>query len=241
MKKNAENKTIGVIGGVGPQASEYLYRQIMRLAQVKYGAKENDDFPEVVLHSIPVPDFISDEERMGDATVMFEKVLKGFEKLGVSRIVIGSNTAHLLLDKLRSKTQIEFVSIIDAVTEKIESDGRKEAGLLASPMTIKYGLYEKPLKKLGVELVYPDRKGQRRVEEMMRAVMAGTNNGELKRGYVEVAQGLFDRGAEAIILGCTELPLAISYEALGDKVYDSMRMLAAKIVDYYYNKGEEKP
>jgi len=230
-----DKKTIGIIGGVGPQASDYLYQQIISQAQTGHGAKNNEDFPEVVLYSIPVPDFMADEDRLEEARVMFRRVLEGFEKVGVSRVVIGSNTVHMLLGQFERETKLKFISMIDGVVGKVVGDGRKVVGLLSSPMTIKQSLYSDKLTEKGISLIYPDESGQRKVEAMIRSVMSGEGGGELKSQYIEVAQSLFDQGAEAIILGCTELPLAINYEALGDRVYDSMKILAEKIVDYYYN------
>ena len=234
MRNTKRNKVIGIIGGVGPQASSYLYTKIMKLAQAKYKAKDNDDFPELVLYSVPVPDFISDKKNIPQAMKMFEKVIEDFNKIEVSYIAVASNTVHLLIDDFRKLTAIKFVSLVDAVVEKIKQDGRKKVGLLSGSLTIKSGLYRKPLLKKGIKLIYPDKIDQKKVEKIIRAVIAGTNNGGLKKDYIKVVDGLFARGVEAIILGCTELPLAINYEAIGNKVYNSMDILAEKIVDVYY-------
>ena len=230
-----KNKKIGIIGGVGPQASSYLYSKIMGLAQTKYDAKNNDDYPEIVLHSIPVPDFITDKKSIPQAMKMFEKVLDGFDCQEVDHIAIGSNTVHLLLPDFEKRTNIPFVSILSAVTKAIKRDERKRVGILASPVTIKERLYEKFLVKEGIELIYPTLEEQKKVERMVRSVLAGTNNEVIKQEYAKVTHSLFTKGAEGIILGCTELPLAINYEAIDHKIYDSMALLAEEIVDVYYN------
>jgi len=233
-KKAFKNKTIGIIGGVGPQASSYFYDRIMKLAQAKYGAVNNNDFPELLLYSVPVPDFISDKKKIPEAMVMFEKVIEDFVKIEVDYLTIASNTVHLLIDEFKKLTQIEFISMIEAVIEKVKEDKRKKVGLLSTPMAIRSGLYGEPLTKAGIDLVYPDKKDQKKVEAMIRAVIAGTNSIDLRKEYVEITQNLFDQGAQAIILGCTELPMAINYEAISNKVYNSMDILAEKIADVYY-------
>ncbi len=227
-------KKIGIIGGVGPQASQYLYGKVMECSQRKYAAENNSDFPELVLYSTPVPDFISNREYITQAETMFREVIAFFNHCQVDRIIVASNTVHLLLKSFQQQTDIPFISIIDAVIEKIVFDGRKKVGLLASPMTVDTGLYQLPLEKRGIELITPHSVDQDLVESMMRAIISGNNNGQLRKQYVTVTQSLFDREAEAIILGCTELPMAINYEAIGNKVYNSMSILAEKIVDYYY-------
>ena len=231
-----QNKTVGIIGGVGPQASCYLYDKIMKLAQLKYKAVNNDDFPQLLLYSVPVPDFISNKDNILKAMVMFEKVIADFETIGVDFIVIGSNTVHLLIDDFKKLTKIKFISMIDAVVDRVVRDKRKKVGLVSSSTTVKSGLYKKPLSKVEIELIVPDKKGIYKVEAIMRAVLAGSNSSKLKKDYIKTLSNLFDKGAEAIILGCTELPLAINYEAINDRVYNSMDILAEKIVDCYYEK-----
>lgn len=229
-----KDKKIGIIGGVGPQASHYLYGKVMQTAQRKYKAKNNDDFPELVLYSIPVPDFISNKNNIKPAMKMFKNVIFDFKKIGVSKIAIASNTVHALLPEFEKLTEIEFISLIEAVVEKVKETGHKKVGLLSSPMTSKLGLYKKFLDLEGVELVLPSKKDKKTVERIIRAVISGKNNGGIKNEYVQVVDSLFKKGAEGIILGCTELPLAINYEAINNRVYNSMEILAEKITDEYY-------
>jgi aspartate racemase len=234
MNKNI-NKTIGIIGGVGPQASHYLYGKVMQLAQSKYGAKNNDDFPQLVLASVPVPDFISNKKAIPAALKMFAKAIDDFNRIRVDYLVIASNTVHLLLPKFEKISKVPFISMIESVINKVVEDQRKIVGVLGSPMTKRHGLYRNLLSEKDIQIVYPQDEEEKHVEQMIRAVMAGTNNGSLKKDYIEVLNNLFNQGAEAIILACTELPLAINYEAIKTKVYNSMDILAEKLVDLYYD------
>lgn len=232
--KNKKHKTIGIIGGVGPQASHYLYGKVMELVQTKYGARNNDDFPQLFLASVPVPDFISSKKSISLAMKMFAKVINDFNRIQVDYLAIVSNTVHLLLSEFEKLTQIPFISMVEAVVNKVGQDKRKKVGVLGSPMAKKHGLYRKLLAQKGIKAVYPSNQEEEKVEQMIRAVIAGTNNGSLKKAYVYALNNLFDQGAQAIILACTELPLAINYEAIKTKVYNSMDILAEKIVDAYY-------
>src|SRR3990167_249250 len=74
-------KIIGLIGGVRPQSTNYIYKKIISLSQKKYGAKNNDDYPEMVIHSIPIPDFISDKEKVKLALTMLISCKKNWLKL----------------------------------------------------------------------------------------------------------------------------------------------------------------
>lgn len=229
-----KNKKIGIIGGVGPQATDFIYNKIIELSQLKYGAKNNDDYPYLVIESVPIPDFISNSQHLDQAKKMLVRCLADFEKAGVTKLAIASNTVHILLPELQSKTKIEFLSIIELVAIKIAQKKYKKVGLLGSPVLIKSKLYEQELAKYGIELIIPDEQEQKISAQIIRGVLSGKHNGIIKEKYIRLINEMFEKGIEAIILGCTELPLAINYEALGNKTINADEVLAEAIVDYYY-------
>jgi len=229
-----KNKKIGIIGGVGPQATQMLYGKIIEFAQTKYGAKNNDDFPRVIIESVPVPDFITNTEKMSEAKEMFIEAIKNLAKAGATKLCIGSNTVHLLLDNFRKEIDIEFFSIIDLAAQKCHQLNFKKVGLLGSPVTLNSGLYSKALEKHGVEIILPTDNQKETVDKIIRDILAGRNNGSRRQEYINILTSLIEKGADGIILACTELPLAINYEALGNKIINSMDVLAEAVVDYYY-------
>lgn len=232
MKKN---KIIGIIGGVGPQATQSIYERIIYYAQNKYGAKNNDDFPHLMIESIPIPDFISDKKKINIAEEMLIKSTERLANAGVSYIAIASNTVHILLTKLQRKTNIPFISVIDLVAKQCNKLKYKKVGLLGSPILLKSGLYTNELSKYGIALELPTVKEVFIAEKIIRHVLASTSNKSDKIEYVNTLNNLYYRGSETIILGCTELPLAINYEALGNKTINSDDLLSETITDYYYN------
>lgn len=235
MRTKETKKKIGIIGGVGPQATRTLYDQIITLSQSLYGAKNNDDFPNVLIESVPIPDFISDTEKLDEARAMLMKSVKNLEAGGATILAIGSNTVHLLLEDLQKQTSIKFLSIIDLVTQECKNRKLSKVGILASPNTLNLKLYDKKLENAGIKVLKPKGKYTSDIENMIHYYIAGKSNGEYKTEYIEVLNRLFERGAEAVILGCTELPLVVNYEALGNRVIDSSEILARALVEYYFN------
>ncbi|MBN1332037.1 amino acid racemase [Candidatus Dojkabacteria bacterium] len=227
------NKIIGILGGVGPQATAILYKKIIEFSQKNFAAKNNDDYPRVIIDSVPIPDFISNKDGMGDAKKMLKKSVGILTQAGATRLAIASNTVHLLLSDLQGETEVEFSSIIDAVAEKC--NGLKKVGLLASSVTLGADLYDKTLGNFGIEIIKPRIADRKTVDKIIRYVLAGTDNGKEKKDYVRILNSLYEAGAENVILGCTELPLAINYEALSGRIINSMNALAEELVDYYYN------
>ncbi len=230
-----KNKKIGIIGGVGPQATQFIYERIIEFSQTKYGARNNNDYPRVVIESVPVPDFISDTTQIDIAKNMLIEAVQGLEKAGATRLCIGSNTVHILLDDLKKATNIEFISMIELVAQKCLTQGFKKVGILGTPVLLKSGIYKHELEKHNIELILPTEEEIAVADSIIRHVLAGQKVYDKKQEYINTLNDLFDRGSQAIILGCTELPLAINYEALGNRTISSDEVLAEGIVDYYYS------
>ncbi|MFA5828799.1 MAG: amino acid racemase [Candidatus Shapirobacteria bacterium] len=227
-------KKIGIIGGVGPQATQFIFEKIINFSQIKYGAKNNNDYPQILIESVPVPDFISDTNQIEIAKVMLTESARSLTRAGATRLCIGSNTVHILLEELRKSTEIQFMSMIELVAQNCVKQGFSKVGLLGTPVLVKSRLYDKELEKNGIELISPTGNEVKIADSIIREVLAGKKEFRKKQEYIGALNNLFKRGSEAIILGCTELPLAINYEALGNKMISSDEVLAEGIVDYYY-------
>ncbi len=229
-------KKIGIIGGVGPQATEMLYHNIMRISQKKYQAQNNDDFPRVVIDSNPIPDFISDTKKQTESKQLLMQTVQDMTNINCTLLCIASNTVHVLLKDLKKETNVPFLSIIDIVSEECSKREYKKVGLVGSPTLINSKLYQNDLNKNGIVVIIPTITQLVVIEKIIRSVLSGKRLYKEKLEYVEILHTLYDQGAESIILGCTELPLAINYEALSNKTINSEALLAEKLVDYYYAK-----
>lgn len=226
-------KAIGIIGGMGPQASVYLYKMLVELAISEFNAIHNKDFPEIVLHSVPVPDFISSEREKNRALSMLKKRVKSLNSMNLSCLSIACNTAHILLPQLQKISKVPFISIIDETAKAINKKGVKKVGLLGTPSTIKYGLYQNALDKYGISTVIPSEKQISILEKIIRNILKGKNTIKDKQQLVKIAAQLKANGAEAIVLGCTEIPLIFpkNYEP---PIYNSLEILARSLLQTYY-------
>src|SRR3972149_11479607 len=135
MENMTNGKIIGVLGGMGPEASAHFYHLLIQHAQKEYGVTTNDGFPEIYLASIPVPDFISDEKREEIALSMLEDRVRQMDKLPVHFFCMAFNTAHLLIDKLKQQTDKPFVSLLEELPKFLRKKRYKKVGLLATPTT----------------------------------------------------------------------------------------------------------
>jgi aspartate racemase len=227
------HKPVYVLGGMGPQASIELYRLIIEYAEKHYAAERNNDYPEIILHSIPVPDFISDESSRAEALGMLKRTVREMPSQ-TSAFAIACNTAHILAPELQMQTRIPFLSMIDSVVQEIDSQGIGKVGLMATPSTIRSLLYQVELAKRGIEVIEPLDSELKVIETSIRSILANNSPHLFRRELEEIIKNLKRRGAEVVVLGCTELPVILKQE---DDIISSTNCLARSIVDRYFNKN----
>jgi aspartate racemase len=220
------NKTIGLIGGNGSFASAYFYKLLLDKAVRDYGAKCNDDFPHIILDSIPVPDFISDEKCIDIASKILQKSIKIINKHKPIGVAILCNTIHFLNPKVPN-----FVSLVEMTCDEVIKRKYKKVGVLATPTTIKHDLYGKFLRRNRIEVIYPDKLIQKYHEKIIRNVIANrhkTNNLEkLTRDFIGI------NNLDGVVLGCTELPLVFPTSKFNN-VVDCLDVLANELLFRYY-------
>ena len=207
-----------IIGGMGPQASLELHRRMIQQALTN-GAKDGTDFPHIVHLSLPVPDFIANESRRSETLEIIINELKNIDASMDDVIIIACNTAHLLQPDIERQLNIRITSMVDAAIDYV-SRHHKTIRLLASPTTIRTGLYDKPLKAAGVTVLTPDKDEEQALEVIIRAVISGQTIPQLALDKIPIiAQSEQANAANyinnypsspPILLGCTELSCAFA-------------------------------
>lgn len=230
-KKN--NKIIGVLGGMGPEASAHFYKMLISHAQKDFGVEKNEDFPEIILDSVPIPDFIEEEKREPEALDMLIRRVEMLNALPISYFCMACNTGHILLDTLRTKTSIPFISLLEEFPRYIKTQKIRTVGLLATPTTIKTKLYDKPFREAGIKLIVPRNEDIHLLGKIILDTIAGKNTEQNKIEVQKIARRLLQRGAEGIAESCTEIPLIFPRQHLVP-VYDSLEVLALAVLEKYY-------
>lgn len=234
-----KNQTcIGILGGVGPQATEYLYRKIMNGAVEKYGANENHHFPRVLIISEPVIDFISSTEYL---QVAKRQILQAVGRLiagGATHVAIASNTVHLLLEdiaELCNAHGVECISMLDAVSEYCSTQGYTKVGLLGSPVTLQSNMYDRALENNGVTIVRPPEHEFEQLGCIIKAVIADTVDQAETELFMSIVTAVAEH-ADAVLLGCTELPVLASELEIEVPVVDTSAVLAEALLRTYYSQ-----
>ncbi|MGI6357602.1 MAG: aspartate/glutamate racemase family protein [Bacillota bacterium] len=226
--------TIGVLGGMGPQATCDLFQKIIDATP----AKRDQDHVHVIIDNNPqVPDRTSFFLGKGvDPTDELIAMAKRLEAAGCDFLIIPCNTAHFFAKAVEAAVGIPFLSMIDNVAEvaaKLVPPG-SAVGIMATDGTLQNRLYHDALEKVGLVPMVPDAEAQAQVMEIIygpEGVKAGVLDQKLRLSAQQVANGLIARGAAAIIAGCTEIPLVLADGDVSVPVLDSTGLLAKAAVE----------
>lgn len=243
----SQYKTIGIVGGVGPYAGLDLNEKIFRLTR----AKNDQEHLNVILFSFPsqIPDrteFLSGEVDENPANGI-ARVLKNLEHAGVEIAGIPCNTAHspkiweaIENHLLVSNSKIYLVNMIQEVARFIKGLDTPvdKVGILGTDGTVKSDVYGQVLQKFGLQVVYPEEKIQQplvhaAIYDPEYGIKAQSNPVTLraKSELYDAVHSLVRGGADVVVLGCTEIPLAITEETiLNTPVIDATMILARAII-----------
>ncbi len=226
-------KKIGILGGMGPEASANFYHKIIRYCQQKYQASQDTDFPPMIIYSLPLFGF--DESGIVDKELVLQQLFEGIETLEQAEcdfMVIPCNTVHYFINELKQKSSIPIISIIEETIKKIKQDNCNTVGLLGSEATLKLQLYQELLNNNNITCISPTTEESNIVTRLILEIMSGKVENKTKKDTVSIIMKMKEQSANAIILGCTELPLAITQKEMNIKLYDTLQILAESAVDY---------
>ena len=236
-KKNMNKfKKIGVLGGMGPVASACFYQLLLKVAQKKYDAVQDDEYPQIIINSLAIRG--SSEQGMEDNILITSQLIEGvkvLENAGAEFIVIPCNSVHNVIEKLRLQTKIPVLNLIEKVSSEVKKNKSKRVLVLSSGTTDKYGLYDRLANK-NVKLIKPKNNLRKKVTKLILAVMGGKNIEGAKIPVIKEIDKMFEFGQiDSVILGCTELPLAIKKQDTKVKLYDSLEILTESAINYAKN------
>ena len=229
-------KKIGILGGMGPEASANFYYKIIYYCQKEYQAVQDTDFPPMIIYSLPLSGF--DESGIVDKRLVLQQLLHGVDTLrdaGCIFIVIPCNTVHYFMNELRQKSSIPIISIMEETVKKIKQNNHTIVGLLGSDTTLKLQLYQNLLDENGIICVSPTQEENPIITKLILEVMIGKLEYKTKENVLSIIKKMELQSANAVILGCTEIPLAITQTDVNIKVYDTLQILAESAVHYAIN------
>ncbi len=226
---------LGVVGGVGPAATVDFMHKVVRLT----GAARDQDHIKMMVEQNPqIPDRTANLIGSGaDPTISLLATCKQLEAGGANAVAIPCNTAHAFVDRIQPYLSIPIVNMLSEVVQHVRSQlpAVRRVGLLATSGTVASGVYREVAEAAGLQLLVPEEEVQDLVMQAIygeRGVKAGFTSGLCSDHLATAIDHLAEQGAEAVILGCTELPLISIKLATGPSIalLDPTEILAARCV-----------
>jgi aspartate racemase len=236
IQASFSNRVIGILGGMGPEATLDLYRNIISLTP----AKRDQDHIQVLIYSNPkIPDRTKAIAQGGESPLpcLIESA-KLLEKSGAGIIAMPCNAAHHFLPEIRRKISIPFLDMIEETCRRlcVQLPGLRTVGLIASTGAVLSGVYAKSLTKAGIAALMPTEEDQQRIQAAINQVKAGVHDRTTQETFQSIGLRMAEAGAEAVILGCTEIPLAFDPDEVNYPTLNSTKILAEAAVDWALGK-----
>ena len=201
-----EKKTIGILGGMGPLATVDLFRKIVLNTEASC---DQDHIRILVDNACHIPDRTAAIMSGGEDPVpAMTAAAKGLEEAGADLLIMPCNTAHNFYEAVQNSVSIPVLHMIRLTVEELQRHGVKTAALLATNGCVKAGMYQKTAAELGLGLLTPSPEQQEFVNGMVYDGIKAGNPLYSADPLIGVTKDLLRQGAECVILGCTELPLA---------------------------------
>jgi aspartate racemase len=227
-------KTMGLLAGMSWESSSVYYQLINRGVQQRLGGVHS---AKALMYSFDFGEVsrLQQAARWDEATTLLSDVGRTLAKGGADFLAICCNTMHLMADDVQRAAGIPLLHIADPLGDAAKKAGMRKLGLIGTRFTMDEPriIADRLRKNFGLEVILPDAAGRETIDSIIQTeLVKGIIRDESRARYRAVMAKLVEQGAEAIILGCTEIPLLVSAKDASVPLYDTMQLHAAAIVDF---------
>ncbi len=226
-----KRKRIGILAGMGPRSTAPFLELVYDECQMQYGAKNDIDFPEIVVFSWPTPFYIDQKVDDDELYNSIKMGLLELEKNQIDITAIPCNIAHIYYEKLVQVSKSRLLNIIEITCNKIPEDSTKVT-ILATPTTMEMNLYQSQLTQKGKEY-YFDKVWQIKVSEIIADIKNKKEYSVIEKKYKKLEQEITSSGVDTIIFACTDLSGIKVEKHGGVKIIDSSKELAKRLIQEY--------
>lgn len=226
-------KTIGMLGGMSWESSASYYRELNEGIKQKLGGLHS---AKIVMNSVDF-DEIEKLQRADDwdsTAEILKKAAQSIEAGGADFLIVCTNTMHIVAHQIEAAINIPILHIVDSTANRLLEDQINTVGLLGTAFTMEKPFYKDRLaEKFGIKVLVPEKEQQKLIHEVIyEELCLGIINKNSRRDYLEIIQELQSNGADAVILGCTEIALLIRQEDTIVPLYDTTKIHAEQAIHY---------
>jgi len=222
-------KKIGLIGGASWVSTLDYYKFINEGINKELGGL---NYAECIIYSLNFADI----QNVGwvNSYDLLLKAALSLKRSGIDAIALGANTAHLFADEIEKNVGLPIIHIATATARAVSDRGLTKVGLLGTKFTMEMDFLKKKIREHGLEILIPEKQEVRDYlqhtikEELGRGIITQAT----KQKYLSIIGDLEERGAEGVLLACTEIPMLLSQEDLSLPVFDTTKIHSEAIVEY---------
>lgn len=225
-------KTLGLIGGTGWVSTVEYYRIINQQVNKRLGGLNS---AKILLYSVNQQEFKppSNPAEIGNFTEFLISIARRLENAGADCLIICANTPHVAADLIRKQIGIPLIHIAEVTAKAVANQNIRNVGLLGTKLTMEQPFYKDKLAKSGITALVPEESEREYIHRtIMTELEKAVLNDETRKKYLEIIDSLVRKGAEGIILGCTEIPLLIKQSDCSIPVFDTTEIHAMAAVEF---------
>jgi len=224
-------KIIGILGGMGTEATLDLFYKIIKLSPAE---KDQDHFRIIIDNNPKIPDRTDAILGIGkDPLPELIKTAQNLEKAGADFIIMPCNTAHYFISGIHQNINIPILNMIEESANYVKNifASFKKIGLLASKGTYKTKLYNSFFNTKNIDILIPTPPEQDKIMNLIYMVKSGILSEQMKSQIIKISEEQIKKGAQAIIAGCTEIPLILKDKDIKVPIIDSTNILAKRAIE----------
>ena len=229
-------KTIGMLGGMSWESTASYYRAINETVKQQLGGLHS---AKIVMNSVDFEEIekLQRENNWSAAAEILVKAAESLEAGGADFLIICTNTMHIVSQEIEAATNIPLLHIADATAERLLDDRIGKVGLLGTTFTMEKPFYkDRLINKYGIDVIVPDMELRNLVHKIIYDELClGTINNDSRETYLKIIKELKFQGAEAVILGCTEISLLVEQRHTNVTLYDTTAIHVNKAVQFALN------
>jgi aspartate racemase len=234
-------KTIGIIGGMSAESTAHYYAAINAGVRNRLGGLHS---AEIIVWSVDFAEIAAMQEqgKWDEAGQKLAGIAKRLEAAGADVVLLATNTMHKVADAIVDAVSIPFIHIADATAAQIKRAGFKRPGLMATAYTMEQSFYVGRLKdRHGLDVVIPDEGGRADTHKIIyEELCSGVVRGASRQRYQQIAESLAERGADCLILGCTEVGMLLNDKNVSVPVFDTTLIHAEAAVAFALSRDMRK-
>jgi aspartate racemase len=229
-------KTIGILGGLGPESTSDYYKAIISAFNTEYPELA---YPEIIIYSANLNEFmqIVKISAWGRITEWLLEKIKRIHNAGAEFAVIASNTPHIVFDELKDLSPIPLLSIVEQTCKKAQKMRLQNIGLMGTKLTMESDFYKKPFTQNGMSVVVPAEIEQELIHHrLFSEIELGIFKDSTRNELLKIAERMVKQDRiDSLVLGCTELPLILTHDEFGIPFLNTSAIHCKSIVDYCLN------